>query len=598
MIKAKITGQKIETYFDTVASESKNYLKVNFSFSGDWDGYAKTAVFKSADKAKSIGVVLESDECTVPYEIIYESGFSLSVYGIKGNSRITTTESYIWVQKSGFTENTTEPASPSQTEYEQIISIMQENKQTSENLRKDAEDGKFKGEKGDKGDTGAQGIQGIKGEKGDTGEKGDKGDKGDRGEKGEKGDAFVYTDFTSEQLAQLKGEKGDKGEQGIQGIKGDKGDTGEKGEKGDKGDLTELQMHTACSNPLKGYATGNPITITDASPNEHELKVTVKSKNLIPYPYCETTKTVNGITFTDNGDGTITANGTATERATFKLQTFTNVNLEKGEYFISGCHTGGNINSYRINFATRMENKTFFDKSDIGNGLLLDTENKISSVYGVIIIAEGTTCSDLIFKPMLCRGKTSIPYKKYFSDKTKAIVKRSGKNLLPFPYADVSQTINGITFNVNNDGSVTVTGTPTADTSFCLQENAYYGNEDIESKTNAPSSNMDYSASKRISYNSVTKKAELVFKQNDGFSGSEIFYPQIEYGKISTDYEPYITPEFFTPSADGTVKNLLSMKQTMNISCEKSEIDIDIEYNKDLNKAFCELQALILDSQN
>jgi len=31
MIKAKITGQKIEAYFDTVASESKNYLKVNFS---------------------------------------------------------------------------------------------------------------------------------------------------------------------------------------------------------------------------------------------------------------------------------------------------------------------------------------------------------------------------------------------------------------------------------------------------------------------------------------------------------------------------------------------------------------------------------------
>lgn len=598
MIKAKITGQKIEAYFDTIASESKNYLKVNFSFSDDWDGYAKTAVFKSADETQSIGVVLENDECTVPYEIIYESGFSLSVYGIKGDSRITTTESFIWVQKSGFTENSTEPASLSQTEYEQIVSIMQENKEISENLRKDAEEGKFKGEKGDKGDTGAQGIQGIKGDKGDTGDKGDKGDKGDRGEKGEKGDAFVYTDFTSEQLAQLKGEKGDKGEQGIQGVKGDKGDTGEKGEKGEKGDITELQMNTACCNPLKGYATGNPITISDASPNEHELKVTVKSKNLIPYPYYDTTKTANGITFTDNGDGSITANGTATERTTFKLHTFTSVNLEKGTYFLSGCPKGGSTNSYRINFAARVENKTFFDKSDIGNGLLLETENKISSFYGVIIIAEGTTCSNLTFKPMLCRGISSIPYKKYFSDKTKATVKRSGKNLLPFPYAAVSQVINGITFNVNNDGSVTVSGTPTADTSFCLQENADYGNENIETKTNIPSSNKDYSASKRISYNSVTKKVELVFKQNDGFSGFEIFYPQIEYGKISTDYEPYISPEFFTPSADGAVKNLTSLSKAMNISCEKSEIEIDIEYNKDLNKAFCELQALILDSKN
>ena len=40
-------------------------------------------------------------------------------------------------------------------------------------------------------------------------------------------------------------------------------------------------------------------------------------KNLIPYPYGQTTEVRNGVTFTDNGDGTITVNGTATSNTYF-----------------------------------------------------------------------------------------------------------------------------------------------------------------------------------------------------------------------------------------------------------------------------------------
>lgn len=417
MIKAKITGQKIEAYFDTVASESKNYLKVNFSFSDDWDGYAKTAVFKSADETQSIGVVLENDECTVPYEIIYESGFSLSVYGIKGDSRITTTESFIWVQKSGFTENSTEPASLSQTEYEQIVSIMQENKEISENLRKDAEEGKFKGEKGDKGDTGAQGIQGIKGDKGDTGDKGDKGDKGERGEKGEKGDAFVYTDFTSEQLAQLKGEKGDKGEQGIQGIKGDKGDTGEKGEKGEKGDITELQMNTACCNPIKGSAIGNSLNITDISPNEHNLKVKLNSKNLIKFPYYQSAGDYKGIKYTINDDNSITANGIATEDSFFWLRVSNNTILPQGTYTMSGCPQGGTKSTFFIGMG---DWKTL----DFGNGASFYSDGSGKSFF--IEIRAGVTVENLVFKPQLEVGTTISEYTPYFTDFTSLTVTESG----------------------------------------------------------------------------------------------------------------------------------------------------------------------------
>ena len=74
-------------------------------------------------------------------------------------------------------------------------------------------------------------------------------------------------------------------------------------------------------NALKGSASGNPIRLDDVSPLEHVMKVKLSDpsatlkrcgKNILPYPYSETTLTRQGIKFTDNGDGSITAKGTAT----------------------------------------------------------------------------------------------------------------------------------------------------------------------------------------------------------------------------------------------------------------------------------------------
>lgn len=47
------------------------------------------------------------------------------------------------------------------------------------------------------------------------------------------------------------------------------------------------------------------------------------------------------------------------------------------------------------------------------------------------------------------------------------------KNLLRFPYASASQTNNGVEFTVNNDGSIVINGTATADTAFALASNTY-----------------------------------------------------------------------------------------------------------------------------
>lgn len=77
---------------------------------------------------------------------------------------------------------------------------------------------------------------------------------------------------------------------------------------------------------LKTTVYDNPIAIY---PDEESLirvytegeTVTRCGRNMIPYPYMDTTKTTNGVTFTDNGDGSITINGTPTATAYFNLCT-------------------------------------------------------------------------------------------------------------------------------------------------------------------------------------------------------------------------------------------------------------------------------------
>lgn len=70
---------------------------------------------------------------------------------------------------------------------EDIQSIMNQTKNIADSVRKDADDGKFKGEKGDKGDPGPQGPSGPQGETGQRGPQGEIGQTGQTGPAGQDG---------------------------------------------------------------------------------------------------------------------------------------------------------------------------------------------------------------------------------------------------------------------------------------------------------------------------------------------------------------------------------------------------------------------------
>lgn len=131
--------------------------------------------------------------------------------------------------------------------------------------------------------------------------------------------------------------------------------------------------------PLTGSADGNVCGL-------HLVGKSYKSKNLLK-PTLQTT-TLNGITCTDNGDGTYTVDGTASSQV---LLWVGEIPSDK-DVRICGCPKKGRRDTYSL-----YVEKTY--QNDVGDGINV-------SAYGMvrragILIQNGVKVNSLLFKPML-----------------------------------------------------------------------------------------------------------------------------------------------------------------------------------------------------
>lgn len=111
------------------------------------------------------------------------------------------------------------------------------------------------------------------------------------------------------------------------------------------------------------------------------------------------TNTLNGVTFTNNGDGSITVNGTATANSTFNLVRKANLLTIIGhKYLLIGCPEGdGNTTStYYLRYDSDGGTAAF----DIGNGVIFTRTNE-KEAYVNIRVYAGYTANNLVFKPQL-----------------------------------------------------------------------------------------------------------------------------------------------------------------------------------------------------
>lgn len=205
------------------------------------------------------------------------------------------------------------------------------------------------------------------------------------------------------------------------------------------------------------FSTSTSKSLNDTI--EAPLVLNKVTRNLLNPPL--QTSSSNGITCTNNGDGTYTFNGTATDEAVFgflgaaeRKLLYNNV-VGKTLKFLDGGFGIRTDGRCLLNIAD--SNGNWWTKGEKYDGNSFTVAEGYSDIYVDIRIKKGAMISNVLIKPMLTTDLNAtnddfVPYSGYN-------IKTIGKNLLN-PTLDTT-TQNGITCTNNGDGTYTLNGTAT-----------------------------------------------------------------------------------------------------------------------------------------
>ncbi|WP_417202431.1 hypothetical protein, partial [Barnesiella intestinihominis] len=184
-----------------------------------------------------------------------------------------------------------------------------------------------------------------------------------------------------------------------------------------------------------------------------KAEVSVESKNLLELKLIDVVS--NGITYTQNSDGSIMANGIATGKSYAYIINY-NTPIKPGIYTLSGCPSGGSTSTYRINLGLNSNGVWKRNVYDAGDSVTFEVALPINQISSYIEIMSGTTVENLTFYPQLEYGETATAYTPYLPTGTAVEVQACGKNL--FDENGVTST-QGATFTELTAEQVKVTAT-------------------------------------------------------------------------------------------------------------------------------------------
>lgn len=256
-------------------------------------------------------------------------------------------------------------------------------------------------------------------------------------------------------------------------------------------------------------ASGNSITVNDSvDGNIVELGIKGNSyqksysgKNLLVYPYTDTTKVDSGVTFTDNGDGSITINGTNTTDNWLYFWLFSSSasdeskreNLYGKQLIISGLKNV--VGSIKLeSYYKTTDGKEYWVKPTVDDNdyftITYPSKSEVALMNLAIVIYPNGVINNVTVKPMIrLATETDSSYEPYVGgipspnpsypqeiksvgDDGSLVVTSCGKNVLKNINGDSFSQM-GITYTKNSDGSISCTGTQT--------EHSYYKlNDDLK----------------------------------------------------------------------------------------------------------------------
>lgn len=348
-------------------------------------------------------------------------------------------------------------------------------------------------------------------------------------------------------------------EKALDENQGEKGEKGDKGDKGDKGELVDLIKEEEGKNISIESAN---LPAIEVSIEGESQQATRSGKNLLDNT--ATTKISNGITFTVNSDKTVNVNGTNDTSANSSL-VINRYDLSPGTYILNGCPSGGASNTYRLAIQ-ETGSYSILGSIDIGNGSGEFTIDTTTNVQIAIFIQKGLTINNLLFKPMLREATIADDtYEQYGAspslDYLSEIENLEGENICPS--LNTTRTINGVTFTKNKDGSITMNGTATAETTYPINVNTTTNTRTVLLKANSKyrmlssyesgkyTTQVFYLKNNATTYSSSlietveeTKAGMYIRVYKDAVLENVTIYPQITKGEEYKPYVPYNSLEF------------------------------------------------------
>lgn len=334
----------------------------------------------------------------------------------------------------------------------------------------------------------------------------------------------------------------------------------------------EATTRETFANAIKGNVYGAAVRADDVSPAEHNLACKVENKNLIPYPYTETTLTRDGLTFTSLGDGTVSVKGTVTaDFATFSM--VDHIELVDGVTYFVG-------DSPHLYIAYKDPTQTM---KYVYNAPFMWSKNY--TFFKLFLQYTKGEVVDEIIKPMLSVGNKATEYTPYIDPST-VTVTRCGKNLwdlgdVEFEKNNTFVLSNSLPANKTYILTADITSTDTDNTTCLIMVKYNSGYVALGEITRGVKQSMVFTPKELVKGFSLYASDTATNSEGDTAIFKNI---QLEIGNTATDYEVY-NGTTYTPNADGTVEGITSLSPSMTLLTDTLNTVINCEYNRDTNKA-------------
>lgn len=368
---------------------------------------------------------------------------------------------------------------------------------------------------------------------------------------------------------------------------------------------------TSLSNALKGTAFGQSVTITDISPVEHNVDVSVQSKNLVTFKLIGGSAMQQGTVVSNTGDEIVVKGNEGNAYA-----------YSSGWYYVYKQAYTGLIALTKDTVTVSVE-VTLVEEGIQGAGFRIGVANKDVQTFtatttptrfsvttstaslqeGLYIAVNANTLK--IANVQFEYGEVATDYTPYVEDVSGVSVSKYGANLLPYPYTG-GKVENGITFTDNGDGTITANGTATNDSYFRLHteyelkkgvsyqlkgcpSGGAFSSYNIYAQSNTDNSTSMKDIGEGATFEGKGETNRIIIRIANGTTVNNMtFKPQLSAG--NAEYEPYKEPTTYTVNADGNVEGATSLYPTTTLMTDTEGVIVDAEYNKDINKAFVELE--------